>query len=67
MTASRAGAALARVAFLRWASLGCASLGCASLLAGCGTQTAKVAVTAPPPLPTESRVLAGTLVSLDTV
>ena len=39
MTASRAWAGLAR--------LGCASLYCASLLAGCGTQQAKIAVTTP--------------------
>jgi len=41
MTASRAWARLALLA--------CTSLGCASLLAGCGTQAAKVAATAPPP------------------
>ena len=37
-----------RLALLRYASLGCAGLGCASLLAGCGTQPSKVAVTTAP-------------------
>jgi hypothetical protein len=40
---------MASGSWARLARLGCASLGCAGLLAGCGTQPAKVAVTAPPP------------------